>query len=155
MTIPVSTAPTVKTWLFNQLTANLTPASGERLLVSWNEPGLDLPGDIVSVGDILNRVTTVAGMVGNGQTGFLDEQYSLEVVIDVYRGGDNAKLADLRAWTLSGAVEQIIRGDLTAGGVAGIFDFRPAAAQSTGRWTEDHHGHAVRLTLAVDVAARI
>lgn len=155
MAIPTSTAPAVKTWLYNLLVANLTPSPGSRLRVFYNDPGTDLPDDVVSVSNVLNRTTTYAAFVGGGGANYLDETYTIEIVIDAYRGGDNAITAEARAWVLEGAIEQLIRGDLTAGGTAGVFDLRPGAVSAAGTWSPDHLGHTVRLTLAVDVGARI
>lgn len=151
----MSTAPAVKAWLFGLLQTSLTGVAGEGLLVVWNTPGKYLPGDVVSVGDVLNRVTDRAAFLGGGGAGYLDETYSLEVVVDVYRGGDNARAAEARGWDLLGQVEQLVRADLTAGGTPGVFALRPGAAEARGEWEDDHSGHHVRLTLAVDVGARI
>lgn len=148
-TAKVSTAPAVKAYLLTQTKATLTAAANERLLVVYNEPGTDLPGDIVSIGSVLNRVTEPSAYVGGGGQHWLTERYTVEVVVDVFRGGDRSQVAEERAWYLAGLVEQIVRTDPSLGGL--VLEARPGAAESEGSWDEGHRGHRVRLTLAVDV----
>jgi len=153
MTIPVSTAPAVKAYLFTQLQANITAASGSSLLVCYDEPGPYEPDDIVSVGDVTARNTAQLAMVGSGGAGWLIENYSLEVVVDCFRGGDDPQTVDERAWALIGQVEAVVRTDPSCGDL--VVEARPGQCRSESMWDDAHKGRRVRAAVAVDVQAQI
>lgn len=153
MTIPVSTVPAVKAYLLAQLVAGLAAASNEQLLVEYDDPGPYQPGDVVSVGDVTSYVAAPGAMVGGGGAGWIEEQYSLEIHIDVFRGGDYAQTVFERAWTLNAGICSVIRTDPSLG--QRVIEARPGVATSSSSWDEDRLGRRVRLTQAVDVAAWI
>lgn len=151
MTIPVSTVPAVKAYLVTQLRATLTAVAGEQLLVVYDQPGTYHPGDVVIVGDVTAYASQPGAMVGGGGAGWIEEQYSLEVVVEVFRGGDYAQTAYERAWTLASAIAAVIRTDPSLGQRA--IESRPGAMSTTSTWDDERLGRVVHLTLAVDVAA--
>lgn len=153
MTIPVSTAPQVKAYLFTQLQTAITPVTGSSLLVCYDEPGPNEPDDIVSVGDVTTRTTTPLAMVGSGGAGWLIEDYSIEVVVDCYRGGDDPQTVTERAWALIGQVETVVRNDPSLGGLA--IEAKPGSCRSESMWDDAHKGRRVRVTVAVDVQAQL
>jgi hypothetical protein len=58
----------------------------------------------------------------------LDERFSLPVVVDVIRPGDDEKGAECRAWELRDAVIDVVRSDLTLGStISHITGFRVQA----------------------------
>jgi len=153
VSIPTSTVPQVKAYLFTQLQSTLTAEQGSSLLVCCDEPGPYEPDDIVSVGDVTTRTTVPLAMVGSGGAGWLVETYSLEIVVDCYRGGDNPQAVAERAWSLIGQVETVVRTDPSCGGL--VIEARPGECRSESAWDEQHKGRRVRVTVAVDVQAQI
>ena len=151
MTIPVSTVPAVKAYLVTQLTATLTAATGKQLGVFYDEPGPFQPDDVVSVGDVTSFVSAPGAMVGGGGAGWIEERYTLEVVIDVFRGGDQAQTAYERAWALLAGVCSLVRTDPSLG--SRVVEARPGQVTTTSEWDADHKGRHVRLSLGVDVGA--
>jgi hypothetical protein len=118
MTIPASSAPTVRQWMFDNFTAQLTPdpiSTTSSLLVCFDEPGPGQPDDIVSVGKTHNNIGVLA-LVGGGGAGWLDERYIVEITVDVYRGGDDAQAAYVRCSALCDALVAVVRTDPSLGG---------------------------------------
>jgi hypothetical protein len=95
MTIPNSTAPAVRQWLFDQCTAGLAPDPDNvraSLLVCFDQPGPNEPDDIVAIGRV-HRQLSVGAMIGGGGAGWLDES--------TYSGVTTAGRLPTRApWTL-------------------------------------------------------
>jgi len=154
MTIPVPTVPAVRAALYTALVAACTPDTDVDLLVRYDEPGPYQPEDIVSVGDVTTRTTEPLAMVGGMGALALNEAYSVEVVIDVCRSGDDpGQVTTERAWALEAQVETVVRTDPTFGGNTWIA--RPGQSRSESEWTEDHGWFRVRITVSVDVEAAI
>jgi hypothetical protein len=127
MTIPSSSVPGARRWLFTSLVASLTEDQdltlpdgyvgdgSASLLVCLDEPGPYQPADIVVVGKV-ERDPEITGMVGGGGAGWITEKYSIEIRIEVARGGDDALSAFERACDLLVQVETVVRTDPTMGG---------------------------------------
>jgi hypothetical protein len=155
MPIPSSTSPAVRAYLFNQLTANLAPdpnVTTARLLVCYDEPGPDQPDDIVSVGKV-SRHIGVNSMVGGGGAGWLDERYTIEIEIDVYRGNDDPQAVYQRASDLADAVISVIRTDPSLGGH--VLTARPQTSSHEVTWDDQHMGRHATVVIEVECFQRI
>lgn len=155
MTIPTSTAPAVRQWLYDQCAAQLpldpvdTRAS---LLVCFDAPGPNEPEDIVAIGKV-RRQLNVAAMIGSGGAGFLDEHYTVEIVIDVFRGSDSGQVAYSRAMDLANAVIAIVRTDLTLGGH--VIRSVPKGDDAEVEWDDEHAGKRACITVEIECVTRI
>jgi hypothetical protein len=155
MTIPSSTAPAVRQWLYDQCTAGLTPDPNNvraSLLVVFDSPGPNEPDDIVAIGRV-RRQLKVGAMIGGGGAGFLDESYTVEVVVDVFRGSDSGQVAYSRAMTLANAVIAIVRTDLTLGG--NVIRSVPKGDDAEVEWDTEHGGKRACVTVEIECVTRI
>lgn len=155
MTIPKSTAPAARRYLFEQFTAQIAPdpdSPRSSLLVCYDVPGPDEPDDIIAVGTVTRQIN-VNSMVGSGGAGWLDERYTIAVIIDVFRGGDDQAATFDRASTLMDQVCAIVRTDPTLGGA--VLTARPVTSQTDGEWDSDNLGRHTVVTLDIDCYARI
>lgn len=154
-TVPASTAPAARRYLFEQITAQVQPdpdAAASSLLVCYDMPGTNLPGDIISIGKV-TRDFNVNSMVGSGGAGWLDERYTITITIDVYRGGDSAQSAYERAAALMDQVCAIVRTDPSLGQLVQVA--RPLTSESDGDWTDDHSGYQNVTTLPIECYTRL
>lgn len=155
MPIPGSSSPAVRKYLFDQLTANLTPdpnVTTARLLVCYDQPGPDQPDDIVSVGKVQRQIG-VSSLVGGGGAGWLDERYTVEIEIDVYRGSDDAQYVYQRASDLADAAISVIRTDPSLGGL--VITARPHTSNHEVTWDDQHMGRHGTVTIEVECFQRI
>jgi len=155
MTIPSSTAPAVRQWLYDQCTAGLAPDPDNvraSLLVCFDQPGPDNPDDIVAIGKV-RRQLTAAAMIGGGGSGWLDENYTVEIVVDVFRGSDGGQVAYERAMTLANAVIAIVRSDLTLGG--NVIRSQPKGDDAEVEWDSEHGGKRACVTVEIECVTRI
>lgn len=155
MNIPSSTAPASRLWLFNQLTAVLTPdplSPTSSLLVCYDDPGPNQPDDIVSIGGV-TRTFEPGSFVGGGGAGWLKERYTITVAIDVFRGGDDAQSTYARAQVLADGVVAVVRSDLTLGN--NVITATPVSDSSEGEWDQDHLGRHVTSTIEISCLAQI
>jgi hypothetical protein len=155
MTIPSSSAPAARRYLFDQLTSVLTPdplSPHSSLIVVYDEPTTDEPDDIVAVGRV-NRTLSAAAFVGNGGGGWLDESYSVEIQVDVFRGGDDAQAAYERAALLSDAVIAAVRADPSLGGV--VSKAQPTLHETETSWDSQHMGRQATSTISIQCVNRI
>ncbi|MFI0894891.1 hypothetical protein [Streptomyces sp. NPDC020983] len=154
-TIPASTAPAARRWLYEQLTAQIQPDPDNTrasLLICYDEPSTDQPSDIISVGGVTREIA-ISAMVGSGGAGWLEERYTIALIIDVARGGDDAAGVFDRACTLLDQVVAIIRADPTLGGA--VLVGRPVSSQTEGLALDDHTGRQSVVNLGVECYARI
>jgi hypothetical protein len=149
LTIPASTIPTAKLYLYNQITTLINDTS---VLVSYDPPGTYQPDDIVMIGAV-DREVVPYQMVGSGQAGWLDESYSIEVVVSVFRGGDDARTAFERACTLADQVVQVVRTDPSLDGAVVVA--HPEQSRYEPAFEEDHKGRLVTVTIPILCRARI
>jgi hypothetical protein len=153
--IPVSTAPAVREWLFDQCAAGLAPDPLDktaRLLVAYDAPGTDQPEDIVVIGEVSTEYNTNS-LVGSGGAGWLEERYRVTVDIEIFRGGDSAKAVSDRAHLLAGQVINIVRADPTLG--ANVLIGRPAASTYKGDVSDDHSARLGTLSLQIEAYQRL
>ncbi|MFE9372250.1 hypothetical protein ACFYM2_21120 [Streptomyces sp. NPDC006711] len=155
MTIPASSAPAVRQYLFDQLSATLTSDPdfpNEQLLVCFDEPGTFQPADIVSIGKV-SRQDNVSSMVGSGGPGWLEETYDVDVTIDVYRGGDYPQHVFARSVALFDAVCVVVRSDPTLGGA--VLSARPTASSHEVAWDDEHKGRHCITPMQISCYQRI
>jgi hypothetical protein len=155
MTIPSSTSPAVRAYLFTQLTAQLQPDANvttASLLVCYDEPGPNQPDDIVSIGKVQRQIG-VNSLVGGGGAGWLDERYTVEIEIDVYRGNDDPQYVYQRASDLADAAIAVIRTDPTLGG--NVLTARPHTSNHEVTWDDQHMGRHATVTIEVECFQRI
>lgn len=153
--IPSSSAPAARLWLFGQLSIALTPdplSKTSSLLVCFDQPGPNQPDDIVSVGKV-NRRLGVNSMVGGGGAGWLEENYTVDIVIDVYRGGDSAQAAYTRATDLVAGAIAVVRADPSLGG--SVLIAKPTSDLTEVEWDEEHGGQHATATLEITCYQRI
>lgn len=155
MTIPSSTAPAVRQWLYDQCAAGLAPDPNNvraSLLVCFDAPGPNEPDDIVAIGQVRRRLKPGA-MIGGGGAGFLDETYTVEIVIDVFRAADSGQTAYQRAMDLANAVVAIVRTDLTMGG--NVIKSVPTGDSAEVEWDSEHGGKRACVTVEIECVTRI
>jgi len=122
------------------------------VLVCYDEPGPNQPDDIVMVGDV-ERLVAPYQMVGSGQAGWLDEEYTVEVVVSCYRGGDDARTVFERACVLADQVVYVTRSDPSLGGAVVLA--HPQTVRYGSQWDDKHLGRIVTVTVDVRCRARI
>jgi hypothetical protein len=155
MTIPSSSAPAVRRYLYAQCTAQLAPDplnSRVSLLVCYDDPGPNEPGDIVSIGRVA-RTINPDSLVGGGGPGWLSEAYSVAVTIDLFRGDDDAQAIFERGALLVDQVCAIVRTDPTLGGL--VLEARPISSDIEGDWDDANQGRHVLATLEIHCYQRI
>ena len=155
LVIPASSAPAARAWLFAQITAALTPdplSPTSSLLVCYDDPGPNQPDDIVSIGKV-QRTLSTNSMVGSGGAGYLEERYTVEIEIDVFRGGDSAQVAYTRAAHLADGVVAVVRSDLSLGGA--VVSARPVSDVTEVAWDDEHRGQHATCTVDVTCYQRI
>lgn len=155
MSIPSSSAPAVRQWLFDQMTAALTPdpnSPTSMLLVCFDEPGPNQPDDIVYVGKVTRHIS-VNSLVGGGGAGWLEERYSVDVDIDVYRGGDDPQTVYKRCSDLADAVVAIGRTDPSMGG--NVLVGKPVTSDHDVTWDDAHTGRRGTATVVFECYQRI
>ena len=155
MTIPVSTVPAVRKWLFDSISAALTPDpldSSAELLVCLDSPGTYQPQDIVVIGNVATAIS-VNSLVGSGGAGWLEERYTVDVDIEVFRGGDSAQQVSERAFLLGAGVLNCVRSDPSLG--TNVLVAKPTASDYSGDETEDHSGRLGTLALKIEAFQRI
>jgi hypothetical protein len=148
MNAPASTIPEVKTYLVELITAAVNDPA---VLVCYDDPGTNQPDDIIAVRDVEQTLAPYE-LVGGGGPGWLFETYKVEVVVDVYRGGDFPRLVFERACALVAIVENAIRADPSLAGR--VLTARPAGTHYASAWEDDGKGRTCAAAMTVDVEAR-
>lgn len=142
--------PTAMLYLLNQITAAVNDAT---VLVSYGPPGPNQPDDIVAIGTAVTIETVPIQMVGSGGAGWLDERYDVEIVISVYRGGDNGRGVLERAAALADLVVSVVRTDPSLGGAVVVA--HPSVGSFVPSFDAEHKGRVVDATVNVSCHARI
>jgi hypothetical protein len=140
--IPASSIPAARTWIFDGIQAQL--AAETAVLVCLDEPGPYQPDQIICVGDVHQQYNP-ENVVGSGGAYWLREDYTITVLVDVYRGGDEPAQAFARARQLADLVVAVVRSDPSLGGA--VDRAKPGMAQHTSGWAEDSHGASGRQTV--------
>lgn len=149
MTIPASTVPTAVGYLFDHI---VTAVNDTAVLISYGPPGPNQPDDLIFVGAVQRTIVPIQ-MVGSGQAGWLDEQYDVEIVVSVYRGGDANRTVMERASTLVDIVVAVVRTDPSLGGAVVVA--HPVLVSYEPSFDADHKGRLVDATVTVSCRARI
>ncbi|MFI6117476.1 hypothetical protein [Kitasatospora sp. NPDC051164] len=163
MTIPSSSAPAARLWLFNAIKSALTPDPGvvsggsygdpaASLLVCLDGPGTYQPADIVAVGKVGRRID-VSSMVGSGGAGWLREDFGIEIVIECARGTEDSQSAFERTTTLIDQIIAVVRTDPTLGG--SVLWSKPTRSDTEVAWAADHSSWVGQGTLTVECNQRI
>lgn len=116
---PVSTIPSVKAYMVTQIRARTELTTGiadGSILVCYDAPGPFQPDDIIAVMDAETDDMPVVQLVGGGLAGWLDEHYTLTIVVSVHRGGDDPQTVFERAAALAAIVVDVVRQDPSLGG---------------------------------------
>lgn len=151
MAIPQSTVKAVRMQLYNTLK---TALGTQNIVVCLDGPEVNLPDDIVSVGAVHRQAVPGVQLVGGGGAGWVDEHFSIEVTIEVFRGGDQAQVCFERAEDLIYQVESAVRTDPQMGGL--VIQANPHESTSTGALaTEDHKGRLCTAVVHVMFHARL
>lgn len=158
MSAPASTVPAVKRYLADQIQDTLNsipvPAGNPAPIVFYDVPGQYRPNDMVAVGHTYQRVVRPMAMVGSGGTGWLQEEYELEIVTDVFRAGESLQVeAYERAYQLNDVVEQVVRDDPSLGGL--VIVAMPHFSFDGSEWEKDHKGYLVTIVNRLQILARI
>lgn len=162
MTIPVSTAPAAKAWLFGKLQTAVTPVSTNTLEVLYDNitESAAAPDEVVYVGDITNRQLQAESMVGGQGPFAFTETYDINVVISVFRQGSNPQDATERAWAILAEVETVTRTDPTFGGKDAppaplLVTSKPNASSSTVAPDDNGSGYACLIPLTISCLAEL
>lgn len=148
MSIPTTTIPAARDYLFTQLTA----AFPQPVLVCYDHPGPNQPDDIISVGDV-HQDLAVNSQVGSGGAGWLEERYTVEVDLRCYRGGDDAQSVFARAVDMVNGVVNVVRSDPSLGGV--VLVAKPKTVRYESEWDEAHLGRITNATVEIECYQRI
>lgn len=154
MTVPVSTVPAAKAALVALISAQPTvtdPNGDIETIVSYDDPGPNTANDFVVVGNVSRQVATLA-LIGSYQQGSLQEQYTVTVICEAFRG-DSAQTASERAWALASAVEQSVRNNPTLN--SSVAQAVPGSTADEGTWDADGKGFTATVTVSVEVLAFI
>jgi hypothetical protein len=92
-------------------------------------------------------------MIGGGGAGWLDETYSVEIVIDVFRAADSGQVAYQRAMDIANGVIALVRTDITLGGH--VIKSQPKSDDAEVEWDADHAGKRATVTLEIECVTRI
>lgn len=138
------------TYLLNNIT---TAVNDTAVLVSYGPPGTNQPDDLIAVGTSVARETVAYQMVGSGQAGWLNERYDLDIIVSVFRGGDNGQTVLERAAVLTDVVVAVIRTDPSLGGAVTVA--HPSVSSYVPSYDQEHKGRLVDVTITVSCSARI
>jgi hypothetical protein len=156
MGIPTSSIPAARAYLLAQIEATVTQdptdATAE-LLVSLDEPGTHQPADVVIVGDVHQTYQPYAS-VGSGRAYWLEESYSVEITISVFRSGDDgtnalAQTVFTRARMIADQIVNVVRSDPSLGGA--VQRARPGTVTHQSTWsTGDVTGRVTEIQIPVE-----
>lgn len=141
-TIPLSTVPAVSTYLLGAIQAQVaTDPLAASMLVKLGEAGVDLPNDIITIGEVRRRLTPRT-FIGSGGLDWELETYDIEVFISTWTGSgdsDDTSVVSIqlndRLWQLIGYVETAVRTDPSLGELVTVA--YPASTTATGpTWPE-------------------
>lgn len=129
-----STVPTSKTAI---LAAIATRSALTGIQQEWAHPGPSIEAESIFLGGVESNDEPAT--MGNQKR---DEFYTVEVIVSVQQGGDDAKTIEVRMWALVAEVEQAIRADSTLGAAV-------LSAQIAGKTQRPYIGPEERISEAV------
>lgn len=146
MTIPVSTVPQVRAYLFQQLTTAV-PNTAE---VFDGEDTQSDREDWVKVLGARRQVGPLA-MVGGGGQFWRDEKYSVEIEIETFTAGrvGSMEASETRAYALLAVLETVVRQDPSLGGL--VLQANPKDSTDVPSWSPDGSGAIVTINTSVEV----
>jgi hypothetical protein len=153
MATPVSTVDAARTAIYTALAAEvaLTTSVPPTQVLLGPPATQNLTDDLVVVGERIQQRSQPHNLVGGGGTYWLLEEYTISVVVDVYRGGDRQSDAWSRCVALVAAVDDSIRADPSLGSTVGRA--YPAGHDYTLDYNPDHVGWLARCVIEVMVSA--
>lgn len=149
MAIPASSVPTAVGYLYDHI---VTAVNDTAVLVSYGPPEPNQPDDLIVVGNVSREIIPWQ-MVGSGGAGWLDETYTVEVIVSVYRGGDNGRVVMERACVLVDIVVAVVRADPSLGGAVVVAN--PALVDYEPSFDAEHKGRLVDATVSIRCRTRI
>lgn len=153
MTAPVSTVPVVKAALVALIAGAVDqdPATGDPVVGVWySDVGQNFPDDNIIVGKA-SQTSHPTRLVGGGSTFWMDEAYSIEIIISVHRGVDQPQPAEERVWHLAGLIANAVRRDPSLAGRVTVA--WPASLDVEAEWIDDPGGWQAVGTMHVEFEA--
>ena len=147
MTIPASSIPAAKLWIVQHIAAHLPTPNDPTVTISYDAPAAGTSFDDLIIVGRVERIVEPHAMVGSMQAGSLEEQYTVEVEVVVFRGGDQAQVVFERASALADAVVATVRTDPTLGGA--VLLCRPGALLYESLWDDGHLGREATVTVPI------
>jgi hypothetical protein len=144
-----TTIPAAKQAIFDAVRNQITDGA---VLVVYSQPGVDHPNDIVAVGNV-RRTTKPVTFIGSGGDGWIEETYRVDVVVSVFRSGDDFQGTEWAAWDLIADIEAAVRTDPSLGGV--VIAAYPEASTLEAGWSADHKGVLAEGDCTIFCTARI
>lgn len=121
-------------------------------LVKKGAPGPNQPDDLIIVGELVSQRYTPDVFRGDGGSGWLQEDYTISVVVNCYRGGDNPDDALTRCEVLVNAVDDAVRNDPSLAGA--VLIAYPSAHDYSVTWEPDHKGWIAQCDMYVTCMAK-
>lgn len=151
MSIPVSTFPTAIAAIISQTQTQVnTDSLASQIVVTWGEPGMDLPNDIIMIGVDHTRKVNPEVLIGSYQTGSLKEAYTIDCLASSWSGDADPVALGNRAWVLAGYIETAVRTDPSLG--TSVLEAHPSGTKGQGpTWTIDPIGRLCQVTVTIEV----
>lgn len=154
-TIPVSTAPAVRTYLFNAVTTAVAARA-------YADPGVQVSlgelsdpedySDIIVIGKTVIRTPNVHRMVGSGGPHWLREDYTVSIHItcaDMH--SPDFVAVDARGYELLALVETVVRADPGLGGL--VIVAKPGPSHAESEYDSNHSGAICLIESAINIHA--
>jgi hypothetical protein len=151
--------PAVSQYLVTAIT-NATMGDPLPILVKLGDPGVNVPNDVVIIGEVRRTVDQLA-YVGSGAQFFLQEQYDITISTTSWSGtGDSddtntvSVVLSNRAWQLVAYLETAIRTDPSLGGLV-LVAFPRESASAGPVWTTNPVGLQAQVDVVIHVEATL
>lgn len=148
-TVPVSTVPAVKAYLLGALKVRSDLADLAEA-IQYGPPTTAMNDDMILL-DAARGAFEVDRMVGGGGQWWMDESYSLDILIWIHRGDDDPQACEERAFAVAASVVDTLRQDPSLGGL--VTQASPAGFEMDGDWDDEHLGRHVKFALTVAIEA--
>lgn len=131
--------------------ALLVSLAGGGVQVSYSHPGDAVERETVYLGDATSSQRYATMKAGRRTR---DEEFTIDVWIEVTTDGPDARAASERAWVLVGAVEDILATDATLGLPAPFWAGVGDTLERIG-WDEDRRGSACSIRATIQCQGRL
>ena len=151
-TPPTSTVPTAIAGLFALVSTQVAADSAAgSIVVTYGEPGMDLPPDIIQIATNVRRtVVPEALMGGYAMVGPLQETYTIDNLVSSWSGSADPVAVMNRAYVLANYIEAAVRTDPTLG--TSVLEAHPGGSDGgNAQWTESPVGRLCELTVDIVV----